>query len=116
VNYKQDLDCLYFRDTYSKKRHYKTPFKLSEEDYRKIKAPNLRDQGLKNTKNRIYKWLAEQEAIIKQLERFDFDVFEAEFTKDARQTKTKFSMEQVQPFFENYVSKLLAQERIKTAE
>jgi len=99
-----------------KKRHYKTPFKLSEEDYRKIKAPNLRDQGLKNTKNRIYKWLAEQETIIKQLERFDFDVFEAEFTKDARQTKTKFSMEQVQPFFENYVSRLRAQDRIKTAE
>jgi len=99
-----------------KKRHYKTPFKLVDEDYKKIQGSNLKDQGLKNTRNRIYKWLGEQEAIIKQLERFDFDVFEAEFTKDVRKIKTKFSLEQVQPFFENYVSKLRAQERIKTAE
>jgi len=42
-----------------KKRHYKTPFKLVEEDYKKIQGSNLKDQGLKNTRNRIYKWLGE---------------------------------------------------------
>jgi integrase len=99
-----------------KKRHYKTPFKLSEDAYRKIQAPNLRDPDLKDTKNRLYKWLAAQQAIIKQLDPFDFDAFEKEFTRGERSTKTKFSLEQVQPFFEEYINRLRVQERIKTAE
>ena len=99
-----------------KKRHFKTPFKLAEEDYNKIQGTNLRDQSLKNTKNRIYKWLGEQANIIKNMERFDFDTFEAEFTRDEKNTKTKFSLEQVQPFFEEYINRLRIQERIKTAE
>lgn len=99
-----------------KKRHYKTPFKLAEEDYRKMLGTSIRDQNLKNSKNRIYKWLGEQEAIIRKMERFDFDAFETEFTKDERATKAKFSLEQVQPFFEDYINKLRIQERIKTAE
>lgn len=99
-----------------KKRHYKTPFKLAEEDYKKIQGSNLRDQDLKNTRNRIYKWLGEQEAIVRKMDRFDFDSFEAEFTRDEKNTKTKFSLEQVQPFFEDYIHKLRVQERIKTAE
>jgi len=99
-----------------KKRHYKTPFKLVEEDYKKIQGSNLRDQDLKNTRNRIYKWLGDQEAIVRKMDRFDFDSFEAEFTRDEKNTKTKFSLEQVQPFFEDYIQKLRVQERIKTAE
>ena len=99
-----------------KKRHFKTPFKLAEEDYNKIQGTNLRDQNLKNTKNRIYKWLGEQASIIKNMERFDFDTFEAEFTRDEKSTKTKFSLEQVQPFFEEYINRLRIQDRIRTAE
>jgi integrase len=99
-----------------KKRHFKTPFKLAEDDYNKIQGTNLRDQDLKNTKNRIYKWLGEQANIIKNMERFDFETFQAEFTRDEKSTKTKFSLEQVQPFFEEYINRLRIQERIKTAE
>ena len=99
-----------------KKRHYKTPSRLSVDAYKKIQGANIRDQELKNTKNRIYKWLAEQEAIIKTMDHFDFDEFDAEFTKGDDTIRTKFSLEQVQPFFEEYIKKLRVQERIKTAE
>jgi integrase/recombinase XerD len=99
-----------------KRRHYKSPFRLTKEDYKKVQGTNLRDQQLKNTKNRIYKWLGEQEAIINKMERFDFDVFAAEFSKSDKATRSKFSMEQVHPFFEQHILKLRAQERIKTAE
>jgi integrase/recombinase XerD len=99
-----------------KRRHYKTPFRLTKDDYKKAQGTNLRDQQLKNTKNRIYKWLGEQEAIINRMESFDFDVFAAEFSKSDKATRSKFSMEQVHPFFEQHILKLRTQERIKTAE
>jgi integrase/recombinase XerD len=99
-----------------KKRHYKTPFRLTEDAYKKVQGSNLKDQELKNTKNSIYKWLGEQEAILKGLEQFDFDAFGAEFTKGEQETKTRFSLEQVQPFFDDYINRLRVQGRIKTAE
>jgi len=99
-----------------KRRQYKTPFRLTKEDYQKVQAKNLRDPDLKNTRNRIYKWLNEQETIIHRMEQFDFDAFTTEFTKSDKATRSKFSQEQVQPFFEQYIIKLRAQERIKTAE
>jgi integrase len=99
-----------------KRKHYKTPFRLTKEDYEKIQSKNLRDQNSKNTRNKIYKWLSEQETIINRLDYFDFDTFTTEFTKSDKATRARFSQEQVQPLFEQYVYQLRVQERIRTAE
>ena len=99
-----------------KKRQFATPFRLTEEAYKKVQASNLKDQELKSVRNRIYKWLGEQQAILRGMEKFDFDAFESEFSKGERETKNHFALEQVRPFFEDYINKLRLQERIKTAE
>ncbi len=99
-----------------KKKQFKSPFQLTEENYIKVKGKNLRDQELKNIKNKIYKWLGEQDTIIKNMESFTFEEFDKEFTKKDREIKSRFSLEQVQPFFEEYILKLKNRERIKTAE
>jgi integrase len=99
-----------------KKMRYKTPFKLTQDDFQKIQKSNLRDTELKNMKSRIYKWLDEQTQIALSIEDFSFDTFEKIFTKDEVATMHKMKSELVQPLFVEYISKLKKQERIKTAE
>ena len=99
-----------------KKVRYKTPFKLTVQEFHKIEKSNLRDTELKNLKSRIYSWLDEQSAIVQSLENFSFKAFEKIFLKEEVATKHKMNAEFVEPLFEDYIYKLTKQERIKTAE
>ena len=98
------------------KKQYKTPFRLTEAEYQKIKGTNLRDIELKNKKNRIYSWLDDQTRIVNSLDNFNYPEFEKAFFKDEETIKLKLNAQHVEPFFEDYIAKLRKQERIKTAE
>lgn len=98
------------------KKQYKTPFRLTEVEYQKIKGTNLRDIELKNKKNRIYSWLDDQTRIVNSLDDFNYPEFEKAFFKEEVTTKLKLNAQHVEPFFEDYIAKLRRQERIKTAE
>ena len=98
------------------KKQYKTPFRLTEAEYQKVKGTNLRDIELKNKKNRIYSWLDDQTRIVNSLDNFNYPEFEKAFFKDEETIKLKLNAQHVEPFFEDYIAKLRKQERIKTAE
>jgi integrase len=98
------------------KKQYKTPFRLTETEYQKIKGTNLRDIELKNKKNRIYSWLDDQTRIVNSMDNFNYPEFEKAFFKDEETIKLKLNAQHVEPFFEDYITKLRRQERIKTAE
>lgn len=99
-----------------KKKRYGSPYKLTEDAYKKIQGSNLRDTDLKNLKNKIYSWLDEQTTLVNSLSKFSFVEFERLFLKDENATKEQLNSEHVQPYFEAYINKLRKQDRIKTAE
>lgn len=99
-----------------KKVRYKTPFKLTEEEFQKIEKSNLRDSELKNLKSKIYSWLDDQSKIVQSIENFSFEAFEKLFFKEEATIMHKMNSGMVQPLFEDYIKKLIKQERIKTAE
>ena len=69
------------------KKRYATPFNLTQYDYSRIEASNLRDANIKKLKNKMYSWLGDQEAFADTLHPFSFTEFDLLFNKDKVQLK-----------------------------
>ena len=97
------------------KKRYATPFNLSQYDYKKIEASNLRDASIKKLKNEMYSWLGDQEAVVDTLKPFSFTEFDLLYNKDKVQLKNAIENESVEALFDNCIKDLKKLGQISTA-
>ena len=64
-----------------KKRRYRTNVELSEDQWKKIKSPKLRDDKLKEKRSEINAFLKKAESAGKKIHEFSFEAFEEEYFK-----------------------------------
>ncbi|MCX6244317.1 MAG: site-specific integrase [Bacteroidetes bacterium] len=63
------------------KRRYRTNVDLTEDQWKKIKSPKLRDEKLKEKRSEIQSFVRKAENAGKKLQEFTFEAFEEEFFK-----------------------------------
>lgn len=101
------LTVYYLQD----KKRYGTGVDLDEEEWKKINAPKLKDQELKDTKLRLDAIVQKASRIIKNTEDFTFSEFEdIFFGKKELRAKNSFIT-----LFKEYIANLKAEGRIGTA-
>ena len=98
---------IYFED---EKRRYKTGFSLTESDWEKIIATNLRDDDLRTIKRKLNIKKEKAEKITEKMESFSFEEFEKIYLKDK-----KVQSINLKDIFDEYIQSLEKKGRIGSA-
>ena len=98
------------------KKRYATPFNLTQYDYSRVEASNLRDANIKKLKNKMYSWLGDQEAFADTLHPFSFTEFDLLYNKDKVQLKNAIENENVEDLYDNCIKDLRRLGQISTSD
>ncbi|TXJ24893.1 MAG: hypothetical protein E6Q24_15205 [Chitinophagaceae bacterium] len=105
--------CLIKLNVYCRpdKQRYPTVFHVSKEDWNKIRGPKLKDENLREIRDKLNALKKRAEKIIEGLNPFSFVAFEDAYLRNKATIKTT----SLKVWFENYIAKLEAEERIGSA-
>ena len=98
------------------KKRYATGFSASKDDHLKLESGLLKDNRLKKLKTTMYAWLDEQSKIGEKIVPFNFTDFEEQFLKKDKDAQDKALSPSVEKLFDEYIAKLVALNRVSTAE
>ena len=88
------------------KKRYATPFNLSQFDYSRVQASNLRDANIKKLKTQMYSWLSDQEEFANSIQPFSFTEFDLLYNKDKVQLKKAIANESVEALYDSCIKDL----------
>lgn len=94
------------------KKRYKTGIDLTEDDWKKLNSPNLRDDSLKIIRRKIELRRKNAEEILEKLDGFTFTEFEEIFFGEKKLRKST----RLSAVFDDYIKILEAEDRIGSAE
>lgn len=108
-----DGACLIKMNIYCKpnKKRYATTFHVTEEDWAKLNGPKLRDEELKELKQKLNDLQGSAEKVCKKITPFSFVAFEEAFFNKSEGTKNTA----LQYWFDNYIKKLHGKGNVGTA-
>ncbi len=108
-----DGTCLIKMNIYCKpnKKRFATTFHVTEEDWKKLNSPKLRDENLKALKQKLSALEASAEKVISKITPFSFVAFEEAFFNKSEGTKNT----SLQYWFDNYIKRLKDKGHVGTA-
>ncbi len=110
---KSDGKCLIKLNVYCRpdKDRFPTIFYATKEEWKKIKSPKLKDESLRELKDKLDAVRKRAQKIADGLSPFSFVAFEEAFSKNASGIKST----SLKVWFDNYIAKLNAEERVGSA-